>query len=503
MAEPADSSSLPWLAPSAGALAAWCRAPVAATWHSTLRHDPGAVLLLLRASPHDHFPAVEALAPLEFASRLLAGPTPRHGPSPDVLRLCRALAAICRDLVARAGTGDPERAWVVGLLAPLGRLADERLRGADAVAMGRRLCRAWSLPGWLAAVVGRLDLPPAHAARLGADATLFAAVRLALEAAERHGLDHGLALAGDLDERRLGPAVEVPADAPTPGWDDPHGQPLLLDLLAVALERGRLRRAPAVARLEREAEALHRELHRQALSESARLGEAKLTALAEFAAGAGHEINNPLAVISGEAQYLLRHEEWITDDGLRPVRLSLENVIAQTKRVHSLLRDLMQFARPLAARPAWFELPALMGEVASSLSGLAAQKQARVEVVAPDRFAAFADVEQLRQALACLLRNALEAAAGGWARLTLRPGERVEVWVEDSGPGPTPEQLPHLFDPFFSGRNAGRGRGMGLPVAWRLARQQGGDVRHEARRDGGPTRFVLSLPASSAGREAA
>jgi signal transduction histidine kinase len=68
------------------------------------------------------------------------------------------------------------------------------------------------------------------------------------------------------------------------------------------------------------------------------------------------------------------------------------------------------------------------------------------------------------------------------------------VFVEDSGPGPAPEQRPHLFDPFYSGRSAGRGRGLGLPLAWRLARQQGGDVSLEPARPGQPTRFVLSLP---------
>jgi signal transduction histidine kinase len=53
----------------------------------------------------------------------------------------------------------------------------------------------------------------------------------------------------------------------------------------------------------------------------------------------------------------------------------------------------------------------------------------------------------------------------------------------------------HLFDPFFSGRSAGRGRGLGLPTAWRLARNNGGDVVF-AGTSGEATRFVLSLPRS-------
>ena len=69
----------------------------------------------------------------------------------------------------------------------------------------------------------------------------------------------------------------------------------------------------------------------------------------------------------------------------------------------------------------------------------------------------------------------------------------IELIVENNGPGPEAHQREHMFDPFYSGREAGRGRGLGLSIAWRLARQLGGDVRFEEA-SAGPTRFVLSLP---------
>ena len=53
----------------------------------------------------------------------------------------------------------------------------------------------------------------------------------------------------------------------------------------------------------------------------------------------------------------------------------------------------------------------------------------------------------------------------------------------------------HCFDPFYCGRSAGRGRGLGLPTAWQFARQNGGDLRHDPTADG-PTRFVLTVPRS-------
>src|SRR5262249_20704066 len=146
-----------------------------------------------------------------------------------------------------------------------------------------------------------------------------------------------------------------------------------------------------------------------------------------------------------------------------------------------------------------------MGEVAASLAELASARAVRVEVQArPERLPVRLDAEQVRIVLSCLVRNAIEAApAGGWARLVMGApaGDQVEVAVEDSGPGPAPPQRESLFDPFFSGRNAGRGRGLGLPVAWRLARQQGGDLRLEPARPDQPTRFVLTLPWSEAPAE--
>jgi len=89
----------------------------------------------------------------------------------------------------------------------------------------------------------------------------------------------------------------------------------------------------------------------------------------------------------------------------------------------------------------------------------------------------------------------LPLPAEGWAgvRLETPSADTVAIVVEDNGAGPPPQQREHLFDPFYSGRSAGRGRGLGLPTAWRLARQHGGDVRFVSLPDG-PTRFVLSLP---------
>jgi two-component system, NtrC family, sensor kinase len=205
-------------------------------------------------------------------------------------------------------------------------------------------------------------------------------------------------------------------------------------------------------------------------------------------------------VISGQAQYLLGHTaEWFASPGEQGLaEKALHTIIGQTRRVHTLLRDLMQFARPAQPSPAWFDLAGLLAEVASTLAEPATGRHVRIDLKLPERLLIRADAAQVRTAVTSLLRNAIEAApVDGWARLALEQSEpgAVTVVVEDSGPGPDPAHRPFLFDPFFSGRSAGRGRGLGLPLAWRLATLQGGEVKLDTEQpSGGPTRFLLRLP---------
>jgi signal transduction histidine kinase len=526
---------LPWLAPAVSSLVALARPIAPSTWNA-IRTDPGAVLLLLRATPDvppQNLPnLLVAPAVLELALRHLDEPIfPdwRGIVAAPVYRLAVRTADLAARLAAASGRADVEAARVCGLLAPLGWMAacaidpaaaegclgdpeqaadaagaQRRWWGLDHAAIARRLARRWQLPAWLAA--GRLNVPADVARGFDINENLFHLTRLAAGLAGRHGPDFGLidaaaisasATALDIDPAAFAAESTDPVAFPR---EDPKSQPLLRDLLSAAAVNRRLHAAPRHDRLEDEADALQRALEETERAHTLRLQESKLTALAEFAAGAGHEINNPLAVILGQAQYLLGHEaEWFAPDPEGEARKALQKIVGQTRRIHGLLRDLMQFARPAPPSPAWHDLPGLMGEVTASLTELAEQRKISLaSEVSPDRFAAFLDAGQTKVALSCLMRNAIEAApAGGWARLAFRDEaatDTLQVWVEDSGPGPEAAIRSSLFDPFFSGRSAGRGRGLGLPTAWRLARQQGGDVHLEPSRPGEPTRFVLTLP---------
>jgi signal transduction histidine kinase len=561
------ATHLPWLCPSTATLSALARA-LTGVWE-TVRSDPAAVLLVVRqcgtalADPaRAAFPTlVYHPAVLTGALSLLQSHEASRTPLPfvdwsasatrPVYTAALVSARLAHALAGRVGDCDPETAWVASLLAPLGWLAvsaaapdlaaacladpaharharatETRHWGLDAAALGRRLAQQWELPPWLAAVVGHLGLPVEIAERFGADPELFRIVQLAVGLAQQQG-GSTLALpvrpasaesvaALGLSAEEVDLLVREALNTPPPplSWESPVGVPLLPTVLALAAENRALRGVPTLAALQRDLDELHLALENQLASESERLHTQKLSALAEFAAGAGHEINNPLAVISGQAQYLLKKvtgaecvgatEEAAASCAMlaqRPALVtSLNTIIQQTRRIHQVLTELMQFARPSRPRKEAVDVLELVREVAASVQDSAARGQVQM-VCSEDAepLGLHADRQQLKTALACLVRNAVESAPeGGWARVQVKRAdpEFVELVVEDSGPGPSPAQREHLFDPFFSGRHAGRGRGLGLPTAWRLAREHGGDVRFEGR-PGGPTRFVLSLPRDS------
>lgn len=221
------------------------------------------------------------------------------------------------------------------------------------------------------------------------------------------------------------------------------------------------------------------------------LERAKLEALAEFAAGAGHEINNPLAVISGRAQLLLRDEQ----DPER--RRELGIIRAQALRIHEMIADLMLFARP----PLPVRKPCDLATIAvAAIEGLrpkAELLQIRMELgEAAGPCSAAVDADQIHVALRAVIDNGLNVlTAGGRIEVALRAADEAtaEIVVRDDGPGIPAAVREHLFDPFYSGREAGRGLGMGLAKAWRIITNHGGRIDVDSSAQRGAT-FTLRIP---------
>ncbi len=228
--------------------------------------------------------------------------------------------------------------------------------------------------------------------------------------------------------------------------------------------------------------------------------QAKLAALKELAYGASHEINNPLANIAMRAQALLREER---DPGRRHM---LATINRQAFRATEMISDMMLFAKPPAPRPSDVHARAAVQGVLAELAQEAAAQGTVLSCTAPEESETHltADRTQFAVAIRALCRNALEAVAcGGRVELTLSAtADRLHIEVCDDGPGLTEEVREHLFDPFYSGREAGRGLGFGLSKVWRIVGLHGGTVRAENRPERG-ARFGIELPRDAAGERAA
>lgn len=206
------------------------------------------------------------------------------------------------------------------------------------------------------------------------------------------------------------------------------------------------------------------------------LEASKLEAIAEFAAGAGHEINNPAATIAGRAALLLKSE---TDPERRR---SLETIGGQAYRIRDMIGDAMTFARPPQPKPEQLDPVVEVQHVLSTWSGRLSAKGIQPECHFETGLSLLADREQFRVVVSTLLRNAFEIPQSPLSvRLTLardttdaKPSVRFSI--EDDGPGVTPHERAHLFDPFFSGRAAGRGLGFGLTKCWRIIELHGGSI---------------------------
>ena len=245
------------------------------------------------------------------------------------------------------------------------------------------------------------------------------------------------------------------------------------------------------SRLERRLQAAVASLRDQVQGEDERLRRRKMDALGEFAAGAGHELNNPLAVIVGRAQLLLAR----TEDP--EVARSLRIILGQAQRAHRILRDLMFVARPPAPRPRAWKPPEVLGLRAVGVragmpgaGGPAALGAGRLRRRTPGR--SRTDSATSPRSCCATPCRPRRPAGGSIVRSSHKDGELI--WsFSDNGKGIGADEGEHLFDPFYCGRQAGRGLGLGLPRAARIVEQAGGKLRWSSG-PGQETMFQVHLP---------
>jgi putative nucleotidyltransferase with HDIG domain len=201
-----------------------------------------------------------------------------------------------------------------------------------------------------------------------------------------------------------------------------------------------------------------------------------MVAVGEMACGAAHEINNPLAVVVGRSQLLFAGEQ---DEEKRAM---LEAINRQGREIADIISELMEFAKPSTPQSRSCRAADLVSRMVSALSDKAVGQKVEI-VTAMDEYLpeVFVDPGQIADSLGELIANAIESYQGrvGTVRITGREEElegNVVIEIIDQGCGMDKETLEKAFSPFFSQRQSGRGRGLGLSRANRHIAGNGGHL---------------------------
>jgi two-component system NtrC family sensor kinase len=220
----------------------------------------------------------------------------------------------------------------------------------------------------------------------------------------------------------------------------------------------------------------------------------RLAAIGRLAGGVAHEINNPLGGILAFAQILQR--ETVTDSERKEYLAEIEKSALRCK---DIVETLLRFSRQ-ASKPARRSL--LINDVVrDAVRAFGAREPERAQ---PARLAlgervppVLGDAGQLQLVVAQLLANALDSGGrrGDVEIATSTDTNDVLVAVRDRGSGIRDEDLPRLYDPFFTTKEEGKGRGLGLAVAWAIVQEHGGKIAAR-NREGGGAEFIVTLPAT-------
>lgn len=219
----------------------------------------------------------------------------------------------------------------------------------------------------------------------------------------------------------------------------------------------------------------------------------KLAAVGELAAGVAHEINNPMAIIRGNAEVLL-----LELPPEHPSREEAEIIARQVARVKGIVGNLLSFAcqQPMSVKRVAIDpiLIEILHQIKHhvSLEGV----EVRWEPATVD-IALEADENQLQQVFTNLIINAVQAMEKG-GTLTIRTalgsgGDSCRIEIGDTGSGIPPEQINDIFTPFFTTKQ--NGTGLGLSVSYGIVKDHGGTIAVRSEPGAGAV-FVITLPLS-------
>ncbi len=240
------------------------------------------------------------------------------------------------------------------------------------------------------------------------------------------------------------------------------------------------------------------------LSDEQLLQSQKLASIGELSAGIAHEINNPLAIIRQEAEWLLHLLKNEPPQDLGEMKTCLAEIVHQVDRGREITHNLLNFARRRQPVVQAVDLNRLIEDMA-----LLVEKEAQNHRIIiskqfqPDLPVITSDAPLLRQVVLNLLNNAIQAIGqDGTVTIVTQAGEnhQVMIHINDTGCGIPKEQLAQIFDPFFTTKPQGKGTGLGLSICHGIIERLGGRIS-VASEVGQGSSFTIKLPQALDRRE--
>jgi len=217
----------------------------------------------------------------------------------------------------------------------------------------------------------------------------------------------------------------------------------------------------------------------------------KLAALGELSAGVAHEINNPLGIILGYTQLLLKLEPEHKDD--------LKIIEKHVQNCKTVVSDLLSFSRKGSSELSIIDINKVVDGVVKFLSNHSDFRNIEMSLnpYTEDRLNILGNEQELGQVIINLVINACHAVEGkGNIDITTQrtDQDKILIMVKDNGKGIDKKNLTRIFDPFFTTKPVGQGTGLGLSVGYGIIKRHQGDIRVKSS-EGMGTLFTISLPA--------
>ena len=235
----------------------------------------------------------------------------------------------------------------------------------------------------------------------------------------------------------------------------------------------------------------------------------RLAGVGFLAAGVAHEINNPLSAVAMAAESLeSRLDEMLpgADPADRQlVEQYLRLIQKESFRCREITERLLDFSRGRDAQRESTDLTHLVGEVVAMVKYLGKYRDRTIDFPAGEACYAEVNGPEIKQVVLNLVANGLDAMRpGGQMQIQLRvQTDHVVLEIRDDGCGLSAEVMEHMFEPFFTSKQAGQGTGLGLSISHRIISQHGGTISASSPGVGQGTTFAVRLPRRATAQRAA